>query len=202
MINDPGETGEPEALNRKDITEDILISDQGPSGVRPEGAEERGDHPVLSLLDMAVKVGGDYCKNTALPPPNTSVYEHFSKPFLNTALWHYLPDGSIPDDPRVALAVGAGGLVLAFAPAFIELYKRKQEEKYGEEPEGGEKSEKIIKNPVTCSEYRVKDGSSKRGEVRGEKSEYIPALDVETPKDGFESPVWVNRLNSALIPGL
>jgi hypothetical protein len=200
MKSDTAEYGEIEALNRKDITEDILITDQDSGGVRPVAeVEERGDHPVLSLLDMAVKVGGDYCKKTALPPPNTSVYEHFSKPFLSTALWHYFPDGSIPDDPRVALAAGAGGLALAFAPALMEVYKRKQAEKYGEEPE---KEEKRIKNPVTGSEYRVKDGSSRRREERGEKSEYIPALDVETPKDGFESPVWVDRLNNALIPGL
>ncbi|RXE56411.1 hypothetical protein ABH15_10020 [Methanoculleus taiwanensis] len=201
MSDEKENTAELEELNRKDITADILLSDfdgDGEGSDRGGEPEQKGDHPVLAILDMAVSTGADYCRKTALPPPNTSVYEHFSKPFLNTALWHYFPDGNVPDDPRIALAVGVGGLALAFTPALLELHRRRQEEaEYGEED--GEKEEKRIKNPVTGSEYRVKEGSGKRGEKR---EDYIPALSVDAPKEGFESagsgelPAWMKRLTS------
>jgi len=109
---------------------------------------------------MAVKQSGGYLEKQHLPPPNTDVYEDFSKPFLNTACWHYLPDGGLPDDPRVALALGVGGLALAFAPTLIALYERKEEEKKREEQEkkrkktrseeetGEEEEKQETRNPV------------------------------------------------------
>lgn len=178
------EESSPEDMEKsgpKDITADIILSDEdigGDSG--GAGPEDRGDHPFVAVLDMAVSTGTDYCRKEGLPSPNTSVYEHFSKPFLNTAMWHYFPDGSVPDDPRIALALGVGGLALAFAPALMEIHRRRQEET--EENEQEEKSDR-------------------KGRAE-QREEYIPALDVETPKEGVESPVWVKRLTDSMIPGL
>ena len=47
---------------------------------------------------------------------------------MNEALWHYLPEGNLPDDPRIALALGVAGLGLAFAPTLIAVYQKKEEE--------------------------------------------------------------------------
>lgn len=194
----------PEDLNRKDITADIILSDADIGGEdRPAGepaAADRGDHPVVTILDMAVNTGSDYCRSEGLPAPNTAVYQNFSRPFMNQAMWHYLPDGNIPDDPRIALAVGVGGLVLAFAPTLMELQRRRSEENEGEEQEEyEEKPEKRIKNPVTGSEYQVKERPIQRKEKR---EEYIPAQDIDTPKQGAEAPVWAGRLQAGRIPGL
>jgi hypothetical protein len=153
-------------VDKKDITYDILIdeSEERPDRGGPEAAGgpagPKGDHPVVTVLDMAVKQSGGYLEKQHLPPPNTDVYEDFSKPFLNTACWHYLPDGGLPDDPRVALALGVGGLALAFAPTLIALYERKEEEKKREEQEkkrkktrseeetGEEEEKQETRNPV------------------------------------------------------
>ena len=194
----------PEDLNRKDITQDIMLSDADIAGEDPAGKEaaavEKGDHPVVSILDMAVKTGADYCRKENLPGPNNAVYENFSRPFLNTAMWHYLPDGTIPDDPRLALAVGVGGLLLAFTPTLLELHKRRSEESEEDAPAEPEKEEKRIKNPVTGTEYRVAEGTSKTRKEKRE--EYIPATDIATPKEGAEAPVWAGRLAAGRIPGL
>jgi len=158
-----------EKIDKKDVTLDFLIDDAGedrrddPAG---PPVEEKGDHPAITILDMAVKQSGEYLRKEGLPPANNAVYEHFSKPFLNTALWHYLPDGSIPDDPRVALALGVGGLALAFTPTLLALnQKRTEEEKREKEKakkrrdekiEGEEKEEKtVFHNPITGKEIPI-----------------------------------------------
>jgi len=101
-----------EKIDKKDVTLDFLIDDAGedrrddPAG---PPVEEKGDHPAITILDMAVKQSGEYLRKEGLPPANNAVYEHFSKPFLNTALWHYLPDGSIltiPASPWLSASAG------------------------------------------------------------------------------------------------
>ncbi len=158
-----------EKIDRKDVTLDFLIDDAGEAGDRTGAGgappvEDRGDHPAIAILDMAVKQSGEYLRKEGLPAANNAVYEHFSKPFLNTALWHYLPDGSIPDDPRVALALGVGGLGLAFLPTLLALNQKKAEEekkekrakekKREEREEGEEEKEKgrVFHNVITGEE--------------------------------------------------
>lgn len=136
-------------VEKKDITYDVLMiddDDERSPGSGPGGsggpAEDRGDHPVIYVLDLAVKQSGDYLRGEGLPPPNNAVYENFSKPFLNDALWHYLPDGGVPDDPRIALALGVAGLGLAFAPTMIALWQKQKEEEKKEEEKKRREQEK------------------------------------------------------------
>ena len=191
-------------IDPKDITYDILIDDTEERSDRDGGpaaagrpAEEKDDHPVVTILDMAMKHSGGYLEKQHLPPPNVDVYKDFSKPFLNEAAWHYMPDGGLPDDPRIALVIGVGGLALAFAPTMIALYERQEEEKKKEEQEKkrrrerreaendeGEEEEKeekriVMKNPVTGKEYPVR----RRSEV-AEGAAAVP------------SPDWMTRLES------
>lgn len=198
-------------IDPKDITYDILIDDtERPDRGGPEAAgspaEEKGDHPVLTILDMAVKQSGEFLRKQNLPPANTAVYESFSKPFLNEACWHYLPDGSLPDDPRFALALGVAGLGLAFAPTLIAVYQQKEEEKRREleekkrrkqrreeendEGEVQEKTEKRITNPVTGTKYPVAE--SRVGKP--------PRSEPEEP--AAEPPDWMTRLESGGLLGM
>jgi hypothetical protein len=197
-----------EKIDRKDVTIDFLIDGTGEEEEeRRTGAagapqvEDRGDHPAVAILDMAVKQSGEYLRKQGLPPANNAVYEHFSKPFLNTALWHYLPDGSIPDDPRVALALGVGGLALAFAPTLIALNQKKAEEekkerekakeKHREETEETEEEIPIMttfRNPVTGKEIPV--GVPPHERKKEEKREETPA------------PDWMARLEGGGLPGM
>jgi len=165
------ETAPEEKIDKKDVTYDFLIDDltsekeedrTATAGAPP--VEDRGDHPAIAILDMAVKQSGEYLRKEGLPPANNAVYEHFSKPFLNTALWHYLPDGSIPDDPRVALALGVGGLALAFAPTAIALHHRKEEEEKKEKAkkekkrEEKEEGEETARSPPPVVEEKTAPG--------------------------------------------
>lgn len=195
-----------DAIDKKDITYDILIDAGEEEGGRGGAAgsqspvEDRGDHPAITILDMAVKQSGEYLKKQGLPPANNAVYESFSKPFLNTALWHYMPAGSIPDDPRVALALGVGGLGLAFLPTMLAAYQHQEEEKRREEQEkrrkkqkreegedeGEEEETKRIRNPVTGTEYNVGVPPHERRKK-------------EAPPPG---PDWMERLESTGLPGM
>ena len=166
-------------IDPKDITYDILIDDmERPDRDGPEAAGgpagPKGDHPLITVLGMAVKHSEDYLKKQGLPPANTEVYEDFSKPFLNEAFWYYLPDGGSLDDPKVALVVGVAGLGLAFAPTLIALYERKEEEKRREEEEKKRKRNR-----------REENGEGEEEEKR--EREEPPA----TPP-----PDWMTRLES------
>ncbi len=195
-------------IDPKDITYDILIDDtERPDRGGPEAAggpaEPKGDHPVVTVLDMAMKHSGGYLQKQNLPPPNVDVYKDFSKPFLNEAAWHYLPDGTLPDDPRLALALGVGGLALAFAPTLIALYERKEEEKKREEQEkkrkkerreeengeGEEEVKRVIKNPVTGKEIPVGRGPRRVAEE-------------EEPPAAGPVPDWMTRLEGGALRGM
>ena len=124
-----------EELKSKDITPDLEIKaepvEEGAEEIteEKEEKEERGDHPGVVLLDMAVKQSVEMCKKNGLPPPNMKFYNEFSKPFLNEAFWHYFPSGELPDSPRVALFLGVAGLGLAYIPTIMAYYSRMKEEK-------------------------------------------------------------------------
>lgn len=195
-----------DAIDKKDITYDILIDAGEEEGGRGGAAgappvEDRGDHPAITILDMAVKQSGEYLKKQGLPPANNAVYESFSKPFLNTALWHYMPAGSIPDDPRVALALGVGGLALAFAPTLIALNQKKAEEEKKEREKAREKHREeteekdeempimtVFRNPVTGKEIPV--GVPPHERKKEERKEETPA------------PDWMARLEGGGLPGM
>lgn len=146
----PKEEGGAE-IAKKDITEDIILADE-----KREAALEtvpKADHAVVTLLDIAFDTGTDYLKKEGYPAPMDGVYKHFSRPFLNKAAWCYLPDQQLPEDPRVALLLGVGGLVLAFSPALIEVYKRrKAEEKEGSEEKKEEAPKEVKPELITAKE--------------------------------------------------
>lgn len=193
MMENKGEVEEDSPpLDRKDITYDILIDDVldderpaagGPASAGPAAAgEDLGDHPVLVILDMAVRQSGTYLDKQGLPAPNNAVYESFSKPFLNEAAWHYLPDGSLPDDPRFALVLGVAGLGLAFAPTLIALYERKERE---EEEKRREKRRK-----------------QKRREEEDEAEEEEKRKPDTPPGPVADPPDWLERLEGGALSGI
>lgn len=179
-------TGEEATIDPKDITYDILIDDteerpdRGASGASGGPAEEKGDHPAMAILDMAVKQSAVFLKEQGLPPANNAVYESFSKPFLNEALWHYLPEGTLPDDPRFALVMGVAGLGLAFSPTLIALYQKREEE---------EKKEK----------EKEKEKEKRRREEREEVER--PAV-APVPASSEPAPDWMTRLESGMLGGM
>jgi len=178
-------------VEKKDITYDVLIGDEderspgsGPGGSGGP-AEDRGDHPVIYILDMAVKQGGEYLKGEGLPPPNNAVYENFSKPFLNDALWHYLPDGGVPDDPRIALVLGVAGLGLAFAPTMIALWHRRQEEERKEqERQNQQRREREAKQNQNEQAAQTEEDTQDHEEREQER---------QSPSD---YPNWLTRIES------
>lgn len=147
----PEEEKQDEPLFRKDISSkiqinnvDAIISDDDIQEKEHSGEEkDQGDHPFLAALDMAVETSEEFIRKEGLPAPNTKIYTGFSRPFLNKAMWHYLPEGDLPDDPKVALALGAGGLALAYLPTLLALNERRKNQ---EREEKKEKSQK--ENPL------------------------------------------------------
>lgn len=173
-------------VDKKDITYDILIDDteerpdRGASGASSGPAEEKGDHPAIAILDMAIKQSAVFLKEQGLPPANNAVYESFSKPFLNEALWHYLPEGTLPDDPRFALVMGVAGLGLAFSPTLIALYHKREEE---------EKKEKEMEK------RRREEPEGGDGEEERREPDPIPGPVAEPPD-------WMTRLESGMLGGM
>lgn len=182
-------TGEEVTIDPKDITYDILIDEtEQPDRDGPEAAggpaKPQGDHPVVTILDMAVRQSGELLRKQNLPPANNDVYENFSRPFLNEAAWHYLPDGTLPDDPRMALALGVGGLALAFAPTLLALYQKQEEEKKGEEQEKKRRRER-----------RTEENGDGEEEEKPEKRTPVPGPVAEPPD-------WMTRLESGGLLGM
>jgi len=196
MTENTGEIEE-KTLDRKDITYDILIDDLleegegrglgGPAEPPAASAAEKGNHPAITILDMAVKQSGAYLRKQGLPAANNDVYENFSKPFLNTAAWHYLPEGNLPDDPRIALALGVAGLGLAFLPTAIAVYQKKEEEERRRIVE-----KKIRRNQK--NQRREKENSEREEEGEGEEREEV--------KEEPAGPDWMERLEGGALLGI
>ena len=125
---------------------------------------------------MAIKQSAVFLKEQGLPPANNAVYESFSKPFLNEALWHYLPEGTLPDDPRFALVMGVAGLGLAFSPTLIALYHKREEE-----------------------EKKEKEMEKRRREEQEEEER--PAV-APVPASSEPAPDWMTRLESGMLGGM
>jgi len=175
-------------LDKKDITYDIIIDDlledegRGSAGYDESSAsaEPKGDHPAISILDMAIRQSGAYLKGRGLPPANNDVYENFSKPFLNEALWHYLPEGNLPDDPRIALALGVAGLGLAFAPTMIAIYQKQEEEE----------------------KRRIAEEQRKKKKREERKSGEETEREEEPAELGDNFPDWIERLEGGALSGI
>lgn len=145
-------------LENKDIT-DILIEDK--AEVENEGLEEhepQGDHPALALLDIAISQAVEYCRKNSIPEPNQSIYNDFSRPFLNKALWHYLPSGELPDDPRIALLLGVAGLGFACLPTILHFWRR-------------EKAKVVAEKPEQKVEQKAEQKAEERKEVKAEETQ-------------------------------
>lgn len=195
MTENTENTGEVEekTLDKKDITYDILIDDLleeggGPAELPAASAAEKGNHPVVTVLDMAVKQSGEFLRKQNLPPANTAVYESFSKPFLNEAAWYYLPEGNLPDDPRIALALGVAGLGLAFAPTLIAVYQKKEEEEKRRIAEERKKRRKREEND--------------EGEMEEKPERRIPVPRSEVSKEPVPEPPWMERLEGGALSGM
>jgi len=145
-----------EDIGVKDITEEVAIEEKK----EEEEVEEKGDHPAITLLDLAINQVSEYCKKNNLPEPNKGVYESFSRPFLNRAFWHYLPSGDLPDDPRLMLLLGVAGLGFACLPTVMAFWKKeklKKEEKKEEKTEE-KKEEKAEEDPEVLRKIKARMG--------------------------------------------
>ncbi|ADN37057.1 hypothetical protein Mpet_2310 [Methanolacinia petrolearia DSM 11571] len=147
-------------LLKKDITASVTVreDDEEPTRTgedyKPESyTDNKGDHPFIALIDIGVNESATYCKKEGLPEPNLSLWENFSREFLNKALWHYAPDGDIPDSPILCLILGMGGLSACYIPVILAVIdKQKEEENKAKEkqetaPQIEEKPEPIRKIP-------------------------------------------------------
>lgn len=92
-----------------------------PPGQIPDDIE----HSLLWLLDAGMEQSKSFCVSQNLPAPNTVIWENFSRPLLNKALLHYMPDSLTPESPAACLALGIIGIAAAHIPPYI-AYKKGQ----------------------------------------------------------------------------
>ena len=98
------------------------------SETSPALVPEQGDHPGIALLDIAIEESIRYCEKEHFPPPNLSLWQNFSRGFLNKSLWHYFPTGAEPDSPAICALIGIAGLAVCYTPVIIAFYEAKQKE--------------------------------------------------------------------------
>lgn len=133
----------------KDLTDFVTIDGPAPGTADKPAAKgtaaapalvpaEQGDHPGIALLDIAIEESVRYCEKEHFPPPNLSLWQNFSRGFLNKSLWHYFPTGAEPDSPAICALIGIAGLAVCYTPVIIAFYEAKQKE-------GNEKKEKEIR---------------------------------------------------------
>lgn len=144
-----------ELLNEKDIT-DIVISDkqEQPEEAKEEKPKEQipeGDHPGIAIIDIALNQAVEFCKKNNIPEPNLTVYQSFSRSFLNKALWHYFPSGDLPDDPRIALILGVSGLGFACLPTVLYFFRKNKDKAEIKEQKQEQKTEQEQKQEAKLS---------------------------------------------------
>ena len=150
-----------EELKSKDITPDLEIIDEEEKEEKKE-IEEKGDHPAVILLDMAVEQSAEMCKKNKLPPPNMKFYSEFSRPFLNKAFWYYFPSGELPDSPKLALLLGVAGLGLAYIPTIVAYYSKNKNR---------EKEENKEKKKEETKEIEIEQNKERENKERAPKRE-------------------------------
>ncbi len=169
-------------LAEKEIPDDeITISVTPGSGIPGAPAAKTGtptkptptipdrDHAFLPLLDIAIDQSLEYCEKEGLPRPNLSLWENFSRPYMNRALWHYCPD-DLPDSPALCLILGSAGIGIMYVPVIMALVEK------------GQKEEKKAKPPKTAP------GSTRRADLPPEEPPEPPAnvrtwTDEEPPEE-------------------
>ncbi|WP_290595839.1 MULTISPECIES: hypothetical protein [unclassified Archaeoglobus] len=181
----------------KDITDDIILKVTTDEEKEDAEAEEAGeekpekipeeDHPAIALLDLAVKQSVEFCKSQGLPEPNMAIYENFSRPFLNKAFWHYLPEGDLPDDPKLALLLGIAGLGFAYIPTIMAFWKKQKEE-------AEVKAEKQDRKPKPKPVQEKEELREKAREAEKEKQEQM--------KQNEELPPIAKRLQYESFAGI
>jgi hypothetical protein len=114
----------------KDITAAVIVEASGDDYEEEEEAggfeEEEEDHPAIALIDIAIGESVRACKKEGLPEPNLTLWKSFSRGLMNKALWHYAPDGDLPDSPALCLVLAVGGLSVCYVPVIMALYERSQ----------------------------------------------------------------------------
>ncbi len=99
----------------------------------PALVPEQTDHPGIALLDIAIEESVRFCEKEHFPPPNLSLWQNFSRGFLNKSLWHYFPTGAEPDSPAICALIGIAGLAVCYTPVIIAFYEQKQRQKKDDE---------------------------------------------------------------------
>ena len=148
-----------EALEKKDITPDIIIAESKEPAEHEKKEDKKEipdkDHPLVELISGFMDYTNDHVnklkrEGVEIPEINKGAFEGFLKPFLNKACWHYLPETEAVEDPRICLAVGAGGLALISAPTLIGIWnyynkrKPKQFKQPKQQPQQLEKSNQNV----------------------------------------------------------
>jgi len=159
----------------KDITEDVITIDSGSPAAPvtgtgaakatpalPTPGEEKGDHPGIALLDIAIEESVRYCEREHMPPPNLALWHNFSRGFLNKSLWHYFPSGAEPESPAICALIGVAGLAVCYVPVIIAFYQKKKEEAAAEDAKRIEAHNKKVAQLRT--ERRAKGEDPNTGE--------------------------------------
>jgi len=144
----------------------------------PAPGEEKGDHPGIALLDIAIEESVRYCEREHMPPPNLALWQNFSRGFLNKSLWHYFPSGVEPESPAICALIGVAGLAVCYVPVIIAFYQKKKDEQAVEE------RKRIEAHNQKVAERRAK------GEVPNTGEPMIPKTPTrETPAAPETPPV-------------
>lgn len=142
----------------------------------PQEASQ-AEHPLLNFLDLGIDQSKIYCKSQDLPEPNTALYDNFSRPLMNRALWAYIPESSTPSSPAVCLVLGLAGMGIMYAPVFL-AYQKREKEKAREERQ----QEKIKKD---FSFENLRPGQEVKQQDPGNRPEPEPVT-PEKKKVNFE----------------
>lgn len=182
----------------KDITEDVITIDSGSPAAPvtgtgaakvapalPAASEEKGDHPGIALLDIAIEESVRYCEREHMPPPNLSLWHNFSRGFLNKSLWHYFPSGAEPESPAICALIGVAGLAVCYTPVIMAWYQKKKEELAAEDAKRIEAHNQKVAEVRAARRARGEDpntGKAMNSHAPGQ-NEPAPAETPQQPDD-------------------
>ncbi len=174
-------------FNDKDISDELTINAEGEPGegpfmeAGPHNAQLGGqDHPGLALIDMAIDQSVIYCKKHAIPEPNLTLWEDFSRPLMNKSLWHYVPTGADPESPALCLALGLSGIGAAYIPVIMHFHAQKQKET--QQLEGQDKP------PVDTPKSKINQGINPQAKADIKEAEAGPQV-LEKLKDNYQGGI-------------
>jgi hypothetical protein len=85
------------------------------------------EHSLLWLIDTGIQQSKEFCVKADLPEPATAIYENFSRPLLNKALLHYIPDTGNVQSPAACLMLGLAGVAACYIPVLIAMQQKRTE---------------------------------------------------------------------------